>query len=105
MLFRNSVVLALTATASNVSPIQKVITMMNGMVAKGKEAKHKEEVEFNKFKVWCGQTRDETANAVKDAADSIVQLNADIDKANADAENLKGEIKELEAATATARMN
>lgn len=102
MLFRSSVVLAFTATASNVSPIQKVITLMNGMVAKGKESKHQEEVEFNTFKVWCGQTRDETSKAIKDAADSIVMLNADIDKANADAENLKGEVKELEAATATA---
>lgn len=87
---------------TDVTPIQKVIDMMNGMLAKGKEEKHKEEVEFNTFKVWCDNTRAETTKAIKDAADKIVQLNADIDKANADAENLKGEIKDLEAAIATA---
>merc|ERR1719238_2633374 len=96
-----SVVLA-TALASDVTPIQKVIEMMNGMLAKGNEEKHKEEVEFNTFKVWCDNTRAETTKAIQDAADAIVQLNADIDKANADAENLKGEIKDLEAAIATA---
>jgi len=87
---------------TDVTPIQKVIDMMNGMLAKGKEEKHKEEVEFNTFKVWCDNTRAETTKAIQDAADAIVQLNADIDKANADAENLKGEIKDLEAAIATA---
>ena len=82
--------------------IQKVVEMMNDMLAKGKEEKHNEEVEFNTFKVWCDNTRAETTKAIQDAADAILQLNADIDKANADAENLKGEIKDLEAAIATA---
>jgi peptidoglycan hydrolase CwlO-like protein len=94
--------LAGVCQSTDVTPIQKVIEMMNGMVAKGKEEKHKEEVAFNTFKVWCDNTRSETEKAIQDAADKIVQLNADIDKANADAENLKGEIKELEAAIATA---
>jgi hypothetical protein len=103
MVFRSVGVLALTgATANEVTPIQKVIEMMNGMLAKGKEEKHKEEVEFNTFKVWCDNTRSETEKAIQDAADKIVQLNADIDKANADAENLAGEIKVLEADVATA---
>jgi len=96
------IVLAEVCVATDVTPIQKVITMMNGMVKKGKEEKHKEEVAFNTFKVWCDQTRSETEKAIKDGADKIVQLNADIDKAKADAENLTGEIKELDAAVATA---
>jgi len=94
--------LAAVCESTDVTPIQKVIEMMNGMVSKGKEEKHKEEVAFNTFKVWCDNTRSETEKSIKDAADTIVQLNADIDKAIADAENLKGEIAELEASTNTA---
>jgi len=96
------IVLAEVCHGTDVTPIQKVISMMNGMLQKGKEEKHKEEVAFNTFKVWCDQTRSETQKSIQDAADMIVQLSADIDKANADAENLKGEIKELDAAIAIA---
>ena len=46
--------------ATDAAPIQKVIEMMNGTVAKGKEEKHKGEVAFNTFKVWCDNTRSET---------------------------------------------
>jgi len=102
---RSSVVLigvAGVSHATDVTPIQKVLEMMNGMLVKGKEEKHVEEVEFNTFKVWCDQTREETTTSIKDAADNIVQLTADIEKAKADAEELKGEIADLEANTATA---
>jgi len=82
--------------ATNVSPLNKVISMMDDMIKKGKDEKHKEEVAFNEFKVWCDQTRDETTKAIKDGADAIVQLSADIEKAIADAENLKEEIEVLD---------
>jgi len=88
--------------ATDVTPIQKVIDMMNGMVAKGQEEKHNEEVAFNTFKVWCDNTRTETEKAIKESADKMVQLAADIEKANADAANLKAENIALEAAIATA---
>merc|ERR1719197_1664107 len=96
------VLLSGACLATDVTPIQKVIEMMNGMVSKGKEEKHKEEVEFNAFKVWCDNTRAATTQAIQDAADKIVQLEADRDKAEADAEQLKTEIAELEASVATA---
>jgi len=99
---RVGVLLVAGALASDVTPIQKVIEMMNGMISKGKEEKHKEEVEFNAFKVWCDNTRAATEQAIKDGADNIVQLEADRDKAEADAEQLKTEIGELEASIATA---
>jgi len=94
--------LAAVSECSDVTPIQKVIEMMNGMVSKGQEEKHKEEVAFATFKIWCDNTRAETEKAIQDAADAIVQLSADIDKAKADAETLKGEIADLEASVATA---
>jgi len=82
--------------ATDVSPLEKVLSMMDDMIKKGKDEKHKEEVGFNEFKVWCDQTRTETQKAIKDGADSIVQLTADIEKAIADAENLKEEIEVLD---------
>jgi len=94
--------LAAVSECSDVTPIQKVIEMMNGMVSKGQEEKHKEEVAFATFKVWCDNTRTETEKSIKDAADAMVQLSADIDKAKADAELLKGEIADLEVSVATA---
>jgi len=88
--------------ASDVNPLEKVLGMMDGMIQKGKDEKHKEEVAFNTFKVWCDQTREETTKAIKEGADSIIQLTADIEKAIADAENLKEEIDVLNADRNTA---
>jgi len=93
--------LASPALAAEVTPIQKVIEMMDGMLAKGKAMKHEEEVQFAKFKAWCDSTRAETTKNIAAAADAIEQLAADIDKAESDAEVLAGEVKELEAEIAS----
>merc|ERR1719230_2303587 len=82
---------------ADVTPIQKVIEMMDGMLAKGKEEKHEEEVEFAKFKEWCDQVRDEKTKSIAEATAQIEELAAAIDKAESDAEVLAEEISELEA--------
>jgi DNA repair exonuclease SbcCD ATPase subunit len=84
------------ATSADVTPIQKVIEMMDGMLAKGKKEKHEEEVEFAKFKEWCDQVRDEKTNSIAEATAQIEELAAAIDKAESDAEVLTEEIAELE---------
>jgi len=88
-----SLVLALAAHAetrvhssSEVTPLQKVISMLGEMLAKGKTEKHTEEVEFAEFQQWCDSTRDSTKKSIAEAEDKIVQLTADIAKADADAE-------------------
>jgi len=83
-----------------VTPIQKVIEMMDGMLAKGKSEKHEEEVEFTKFHEWCDQVRDEKTNSIAEATAQIEELAAAIDKAESDAEVLTQEIAELEAEVA-----
>jgi len=95
------VLTACTANAVEVTPLEKIVEMMNGMLSKGKSEKHNEEVEFTKFKVWCDNTREETTASIKQAADDIVQLTASIDKNNADAEQLTSEVADLEALVAT----
>merc|ERR1719178_520772 len=89
-------VLGARATATDVTPIQKVIEMMDGMLAKGKSEKHEEEVEFTKFHEWCNQVRDEKTKSIEEATAQIEELAAAIDKAEADAEVLTEEIAELE---------
>merc|ERR1719181_1297010 len=70
--------------------------MMDSMVAKGKQEKHDEEVEFAKFHEWCDQVRDEKTKSIADATAQIEELAAAIDKAESDAEVLAEEISELE---------
>merc|ERR1719410_2848957 len=85
---------------ADVTPIQKVIEMMDGMLAKGKKEKHEEEVEFAKFHEWCDQLRDEKTKSIAEATAQIEELAAAIDKAESDAEVLSEEISELEASIA-----
>merc|ERR1719178_382901 len=84
------------ATSADVTPIQKVVEMMDGMLGKGKQEKHEEEVEFTKFHQWCDQVREEKTTSIAEATAQIEELAAAIDKAEADAETLTEEIAELE---------
>jgi len=88
--------------AVTVTPIQKVIQLLDGMIAKGQEEKHLEEVEFAKFQQWCDGVRAEKTKSIKEGASQILQLEADITKASTDATALAGEVKELEGAVAKA---
>jgi chromosome segregation ATPase len=89
--------LAVPVASTDVTPIQKVVEMMDGMLAKGKQEKHEEEVEFTKFHQWCDQVRDEKTTSIAEATAQIEELAAAIDKAESDAEVLTEEIANLEA--------
>lgn len=92
---------AAVVNASTVTPLQKVLQMMDDMLAKGKAEKQKEETEFASFHAWCDSTRESTTKAIGEGADQIEQLTADIAKAEADAEELAaGAKEELESADA-----
>jgi len=81
---------------TDVTPLQKLIQLLDEMVAKGSKEKHEEEVEFAKYKVWCDDTRNDKIQSIKEGAEKIEQLTADIAKAESDAEVLTGEIAGLE---------
>merc|ERR1719238_2646714 len=91
-----SLALLTVVAGTDVTPIQKVVEMMDGMLAKGKQEKHEEEVEFTKFHEWCNQVREEKTQSIADATAQIEELAAAIDKAESDAETLSGEIADLE---------
>merc|ERR550537_1363325 len=78
-----------------VTPIQKVIQMMQEMVAKGKQEKHDEMVAFSTFSQFCKDTMDEKQDAIAKGKSLIEQLKADILKAQADQTQLADEIAAL----------
>merc|ERR1711933_427240 len=79
-------------TVGSVSPVQKVIQLMEGMIAKGKEEKHKEQVQFAAYKQFCDDTSVEKKRAIAEADEKIEILKADIEKYTNDAEKLAKEI-------------
>merc|ERR1712118_454563 len=80
------------ASGTTVTPVQKVIQLLNGMVEKGKKEKHEEQVQFAAYKQVCDDTTVEKQRAIKEANEMIEILQADIQKYEADAAQLAKEI-------------
>jgi len=78
--------------ASAVTPVQKVIQLLENMQAKGKEEKHQEQVQFAAFKQFCDDTTTDKQRAIKEAEETIEVLKADISKYISDAAQLTKEI-------------
>merc|ERR1719409_1536990 len=81
--------------SASVTPIEKVIQMLEDMKAKGIKEKQDEEVRFASFSTFCDNTKSSKAAAITKGAASLEALAADIQKADADA---------LEAANAIAAL-
>merc|ERR1719492_520519 len=84
--------LAGQAYASAVTPVQKVIQLMEGMSAKRKKEKHDEQVQFAAYKQFCDDTAVEKKRAIEEADEKIEVLKADIEKYSSDVERLTKEI-------------
>merc|ERR1719444_473645 len=81
---------------AKVTPVQKVIQLMEGMLEKGKKEKHDEQVQFAAYKQFCDDTSVEKTRAIAEADERIGVLKADIQKYTADAAQLTKEIAELD---------
>merc|ERR1719412_929804 len=75
-----------------VTPVQKVIQLLDGMLAKGKQEMHDEQVQFAAFKEFCDNTVVDKQRAIKEANEKIDMLKADIDKYAEEAAKLGAEI-------------
>merc|ERR1719232_183327 len=84
--------LAGTAAKAQVTPVQKVIQLLEGMSAKGKKEKHDEQVQFAAYKQFCDDTAVEKKRAIAEANEKIEMLKADIEKYISDAAILTKEI-------------
>jgi prefoldin subunit 5 len=79
-----------------VTPVQKVIQLLQGMADKGKEEKHAEQVQFAAYKQFCDDTTVEKQRAIKENTALMEQLTAKIQKSEADAATLAKEIAQLD---------
>jgi prefoldin subunit 5 len=84
------------SSAAEVTPVQKVIQLLGGMLEKGKKEKHDEQVQFAAYKQFCDDTSIEKKRSIEKATESIDMLKADIAKAIADADLLTKEIAGLD---------
>jgi hypothetical protein len=88
--------LACCAVASEVTPVQKVIQLLQGMLEKGKKEKQEEQVQFAAYKQFCDDTTTEKQRAIKEANSAMEQLSASIQKNEADAATLSKQIAGLD---------
>jgi len=84
------------AEAANVTPVQKVIQMMEEMRSKGDAEMKGEEVTFTTFAGWCQNTAGQREKAIAKGELAMSQLDADIEKLASDARNLGNEIQTLD---------
>jgi len=81
--------------AAAVTPVQKVITMMEDMAAKGKAEKEAEVVVYQEYMKWCDKTTFQKSVAIRDGKLAVEQGTAAAGKAKADAEAAADKIVEL----------
>eukprot|EP00428_Durinskia_dybowskii_P016832 CAMPEP_0170221440 /NCGR_PEP_ID=MMETSP0116_2-20130129/10408_1 /TAXON_ID=400756 /ORGANISM="Durinskia baltica, Strain CSIRO CS-38" /LENGTH=634 /DNA_ID=CAMNT_0010472119 /DNA_START=1 /DNA_END=1902 /DNA_ORIENTATION=- len=81
-----------SSVQSEVTPVQKVIELMENMLAKGKQEKHDEQVQFAAYKQFCDDTTVDKRRAIKEAEEKIEVLKADIEAHSAHAARLTKEI-------------
>ena len=87
----------LAASAAAVTPVQKVITMMEEMAAKGAAEKEAEIATYKQYMKWCDKTTFEKGVAIRDGKLAVEQGTAAAGKAKADAEAAADKIVELNA--------
>jgi len=85
-----------SASVTSVTPIQKVLSMMEDMKSKGIKSKQEEEVRFGAFQQFCSGTSAAKQKAIENGAATIEKLDADISKASSDIAGLSGDLSELD---------
>jgi len=81
---------------AKVTPMEKVLTMMNEMKSNGVADMKKEAVMFSTFGQWCADTKRTKTEAIDQSNREIDDLGAAIEKATADIDDLADRIAELQ---------
>lgn len=81
-----------TSGLVSVTPLQKVLELLQGMVSQAKTSKHEEQVQYAAFKQFCDDVSVEKQKAVKEADETIETLEAHIQKFDSETERLGAEI-------------
>lgn len=96
------VIAAHSSARESVTPVQKVVQMLTGMLEKGKKELHDEQVQFATYKQFCEDTEKTVTTQITDATEKIEMLNADIQKYQTESSDLAADIQELQNTAATA---
>merc|ERR1719454_468834 len=86
------VALAVTATASDVSPVEKVITLLEDLKTKSEDEGKEEAETYDTFACFCKDNTQEKSESVLDGQDNIEELSADIAEKTATKEDKITEI-------------
>jgi len=78
--------------SAGTSPTQKVVELLNNMVAQGEKQMQDEKLQFATYSQWCTMTKESKAAAIETAEQDLESLDADVAKATADIETLAAEI-------------
>merc|ERR1719217_501451 len=81
--------------AESVSPIEKVVQMMEDLQTEVITEGKAEATTYDKFACFCKDTQNEKTAAITEAQDSIADLTGSINQMSADREDLDTEISEL----------
>eukprot|EP00429_Kryptoperidinium_foliaceum_P011602 CAMPEP_0176037364 /NCGR_PEP_ID=MMETSP0120_2-20121206/18510_1 /TAXON_ID=160619 /ORGANISM="Kryptoperidinium foliaceum, Strain CCMP 1326" /LENGTH=680 /DNA_ID=CAMNT_0017370753 /DNA_START=18 /DNA_END=2060 /DNA_ORIENTATION=+ len=84
------------AAGSRVTPIMKVIQLLEEMKAKGDSEKKAEAVRYSAFDQWCKDQSRQKQEEIDTATERIEQLTAKIEKATAHINKLTDRIQELD---------
>jgi len=99
------VVASAGASTQSVTPTQKVITLLQGMIEKGKQEKHQEEVAYADLKVFCDDHITQAKRTIKQEDDRVLKLTADANKLNADASAMAKRIRSDESVKSSAEQD
>lgn len=85
-------VLVAAVSASDVTPIQKVIQLLQDLQVKANADMESEATQFTTYKAWCEKTLLDKSRAIEEATEQIGVLQAEVEKCTADADQLGKEI-------------
>jgi len=85
-----------TQSARSIAGVQKVIGMLNDMLATSKKEKNDEGIAFGKFTVWCEQETASLAKEITENGEAIEMLEAEIGKLTQEVAGLGDAIAELD---------
>jgi len=76
----------------SVTPIQKVLTMLGGMIKKAKQDRMEEQVEWSAFRVFCRDTESHKLKDIKKAGTKKTALKADKEQHDSEVKRLTKEV-------------
>merc|ERR1719401_3105795 len=85
------------ASSNTVTPIQKVLEMLGGMLDKAKAGKHDEIVEWSAYKTFCTDVEFEKQTSIQEADVQKRKLKAEKESHDEEATRLTKEIADHEA--------